>query len=69
MPTRASENNVGKILRLSFAANTKFPNMKRAIRTHFVPNATKRGVQSTTKAVLSTVGTTLQMSVALSTET
>eukprot|EP00971_Amphidinium_carterae_P145913 2892061-Amphidinium_carterae.1 len=69
MPVRASENDVGKILRLSFAANAEVPYMERAIRTYFMPNASQRGIQSTTKAILSTVGTALQMSITLSAET
>eukprot|EP00971_Amphidinium_carterae_P213303 4233379-Amphidinium_carterae.1 len=60
MPVRASENDVRKIFWLCFAANTEFPNMERTVRTHFVPNSSERGIQGTAKAVLSTVGTTLQ---------
>eukprot|EP00971_Amphidinium_carterae_P259480 5148593-Amphidinium_carterae.1 len=44
MPVRASEKDVGKILRLCFTSNTKLTNMKRTVRTHFVPNASKRGI-------------------------
>eukprot|EP00971_Amphidinium_carterae_P234295 4649319-Amphidinium_carterae.1 len=62
MPVRASEDDVGKILRLTLTANTKVPYMERAIRTHFMPNSSKRGIQSTSKAVLSTICTALQMS-------
>eukprot|EP00971_Amphidinium_carterae_P070594 1396100-Amphidinium_carterae.1 len=40
MPVRASENDVRKIFRLSFASNTKFANMKRTVRTHFMPDST-----------------------------
>eukprot|EP00971_Amphidinium_carterae_P186097 3694053-Amphidinium_carterae.1 len=52
MPVRASENDVGKIFRFGLTANTKLPNMKRTVSTHFMPDPTKRGVQSTSKAVL-----------------
>eukprot|EP00971_Amphidinium_carterae_P105008 2079241-Amphidinium_carterae.1 len=69
MPVWASENDVRKIFRFSFASNTKLANVKRAVRTHFVPNASKRGIQGTAKAILSAVGTTLQVSEALCTET
>eukprot|EP00971_Amphidinium_carterae_P050501 994513-Amphidinium_carterae.1 len=60
MPMRAPENDVGKILRFGFAANTELANMERTVRTHFMPNSSERGIQSTSKAVLCAVGTTLQ---------
>eukprot|EP00971_Amphidinium_carterae_P023717 467832-Amphidinium_carterae.1 len=69
MPVRAAENDMRKIFRFSLASNTKLANMKRAVRTHFMPDASKRGIQGTAEAILSAVGTTLQVSEALSTET
>eukprot|EP00971_Amphidinium_carterae_P031405 618530-Amphidinium_carterae.2 len=69
MPVRASEDYVGKIFRFDFAANTNLAYMKCTVRTHFMPDASKRGIESTTKAVLRTVGTTLQVSKALCAQT
>eukprot|EP00971_Amphidinium_carterae_P248897 4940592-Amphidinium_carterae.1 len=39
MPVWAPENNVRKIFRFSFAANTKLANMKRTVRTNFMPDS------------------------------
>eukprot|EP00971_Amphidinium_carterae_P155298 3079795-Amphidinium_carterae.1 len=67
MPVRAPEDDVGEIFRFSFAANTKLTDMKRTVSTNFMPDPSKRSVKGTSKAVLSAVGTALQMSIALRT--
>eukprot|EP00971_Amphidinium_carterae_P299498 5950414-Amphidinium_carterae.1 len=71
VPVRASENNVGKVLRFLFASHAKAakrPHMERAISSDFMPDSAEGGVKSTPKTVFSAVGTLLQMSVALCTE-
>eukprot|EP00971_Amphidinium_carterae_P099655 1970988-Amphidinium_carterae.1 len=43
--------------------------MKRTISAHLMPDASKRSIKGASKAVLCTVGTTFQMSIALRAET
>eukprot|EP00971_Amphidinium_carterae_P117170 2320799-Amphidinium_carterae.1 len=60
MPVWASKNDMGKIFWFGFTTHTKLANVKRTVRTHLMPDSSKRGIQSTSKAILRTVGTTLQ---------
>eukprot|EP00971_Amphidinium_carterae_P052628 1035877-Amphidinium_carterae.1 len=69
MPVRASKDDVGEIFRFNFAADTKLANMKRTVSADFMPDAPKRSVEGTAKAILHAVGATFQMPIALRAET
>eukprot|EP00971_Amphidinium_carterae_P120165 2380587-Amphidinium_carterae.1 len=68
VPVRATEDDVRKVLRFFLASHTERPNVERTVRANFMPNSSKGGVESTAKAVLSSVGTLLQMPVTLGTK-
>eukprot|EP00971_Amphidinium_carterae_P306246 6086182-Amphidinium_carterae.2 len=65
MPMRAPEDNVGKVLRFFLTAHTQFAHMKGAVSAHFMPDASQRGIERTTEAVLSSVSAALHVSKAL----
>eukprot|EP00971_Amphidinium_carterae_P285597 5670546-Amphidinium_carterae.2 len=65
MLVRASEDNVGEIFRFFITANTQLSHMEGTVGAYLMPDASQRNIQRTTKAVLSSVGTALQVSKAL----
>eukprot|EP00971_Amphidinium_carterae_P000733 14389-Amphidinium_carterae.1 len=69
VPVRTPEDYVGKILRLSFTAHAELADMKSTVSAYFMPNSPAGSIESASKAVFSSVGAPLQVSVALCTET
>eukprot|EP00971_Amphidinium_carterae_P271980 5397697-Amphidinium_carterae.1 len=65
VPVRAPEDNVGKVFWFSLTAHTELANMKSTVSAYFVPNAPQGGIESTSKAILGSIGTALQMPIAL----
>eukprot|EP00971_Amphidinium_carterae_P106855 2116634-Amphidinium_carterae.1 len=61
VPVRASEDNVREVLGLLLTSHTERPHMERTVCTHFMPDPSKGSVESTAEAVLSAVGTFLQV--------
>eukprot|EP00971_Amphidinium_carterae_P097974 1938489-Amphidinium_carterae.1 len=68
VPVEAAEDNVREIFWFLLTSHTERSYMKRTIRTDFMPDPSKGGVEGTTKAVFCSVGTLLQVPVTLGAE-
>eukprot|EP00971_Amphidinium_carterae_P224976 4462952-Amphidinium_carterae.1 len=68
VPGGAPEDYMSKIFRFFLAPDAELANVESAVSTDFMPHSTKRSIESTSKAVLSFVGTSLQVTKALCAE-